>query len=378
MTPLKPAAELAAAASKPYPNDSADVPRARAPRCSPRRSSCGATSSASPRSGAPCRRAARRRDYAFQRRERPDRRRSPTCSASTTRWSPTSGCTARSASGRARCAPSFLGALDIPARDISQRVAFAVIGRSPVERQLAFARERGWRNLRSSHGRRRFRARLPRPRARRQRMAGARRLGQARRQRAPLLGRRAGRHRDPGQDPRGAPDPTPLWNLLDLTPGRARHRLVPEARLRRGGLTRARPARRKVGRPREPKGGLVPSGAGAAPGEGSVVGAAGRKGGRRKRRRRRAGRAEHGRRGALHRGRVRRRAVTSRISRTVAPGASQCGKWPQCSNQCSRASGKSASARSACAGGQRRSPRPQPITSGCCNVSDGAPRCGSR
>ena len=23
---------------------------------------------------------------------------------------------------------------------------------------------------------------------------------------------------DPGQDARGAPDPTPLWNLLDLTP----------------------------------------------------------------------------------------------------------------------------------------------------------------
>ena len=24
---------------------------------------------------------------------------------------------------------------------------------------------------------------------------------------------------DPGQDPRGAVDPTPLWNILDLTPG---------------------------------------------------------------------------------------------------------------------------------------------------------------
>jgi predicted dithiol-disulfide oxidoreductase (DUF899 family) len=24
---------------------------------------------------------------------------------------------------------------------------------------------------------------------------------------------------DPGQDARGAPDPTPLWNILDLTPG---------------------------------------------------------------------------------------------------------------------------------------------------------------
>ena len=42
---------------------------------------------------------------------------------------------------------AFLGSIDIPARDLSQRVAVAVIGRSPVERQLAFARERGWRNL---------------------------------------------------------------------------------------------------------------------------------------------------------------------------------------------------------------------------------------
>ena len=42
---------------------------------------------------------------------------------------------------------SFLGSVEIPSRDISQRVAIAVIGRSPVERQLAFARERGWRNL---------------------------------------------------------------------------------------------------------------------------------------------------------------------------------------------------------------------------------------
>jgi predicted dithiol-disulfide oxidoreductase (DUF899 family) len=24
---------------------------------------------------------------------------------------------------------------------------------------------------------------------------------------------------DPGQDPRGAPDPMPLWTILDMTPG---------------------------------------------------------------------------------------------------------------------------------------------------------------
>src|SRR4051812_44206747 len=42
---------------------------------------------------------------------------------------------------------SLLGSLDVPARDLAQRVALAVIGRSPVERQRAFARERGWSNL---------------------------------------------------------------------------------------------------------------------------------------------------------------------------------------------------------------------------------------
>ena len=42
---------------------------------------------------------------------------------------------------------SLLGSFDIPARDLTQRVGLAIIGRSPVARQLAFARERGWRHL---------------------------------------------------------------------------------------------------------------------------------------------------------------------------------------------------------------------------------------
>jgi len=42
---------------------------------------------------------------------------------------------------------SFVGSLDIPAPDIEQRVALAIIGRSPVARQLEFARERGWTHL---------------------------------------------------------------------------------------------------------------------------------------------------------------------------------------------------------------------------------------
>ncbi len=43
---------------------------------------------------------------------------------------------------------SFLSALDGEMPDILQRVAFAVIARSPIERLTAFKRERGWRHLR--------------------------------------------------------------------------------------------------------------------------------------------------------------------------------------------------------------------------------------
>jgi len=42
---------------------------------------------------------------------------------------------------------SFVGSLDIPSIDIEQQVAVAILQRSPVSRQLEFARERGWRNL---------------------------------------------------------------------------------------------------------------------------------------------------------------------------------------------------------------------------------------
>src|SRR4051812_45925541 len=42
---------------------------------------------------------------------------------------------------------SFVGSMDVPAPDIEQRLAIAIIGRSPVARQLAFARQRGWNHL---------------------------------------------------------------------------------------------------------------------------------------------------------------------------------------------------------------------------------------
>ena len=107
-------------------------------------------------------------------------------------------------------------------RDLAQRVAFAVIGRSPVARQLAFARERGWRNLK-------FYATVGDDFARDYRGLAAdgsewpaldvwvRQGGKVRH----FWGAELGGTADPGQDPRGAPDPTPLWNILDLTPAGA-------------------------------------------------------------------------------------------------------------------------------------------------------------
>ena len=115
---------------------------------------------------------------------------------------------------------AFLGAMDIPVRDLSQRVAFAAIARSPVARQLAFARERGWRNLRfyQSVGddfARDYRGLAPDGSEWPALDVWVRRGEKVQH----FWGGELGGTADPGQDARGAPDPTPLWNLLDLTPG---------------------------------------------------------------------------------------------------------------------------------------------------------------
>jgi predicted dithiol-disulfide oxidoreductase (DUF899 family) len=115
---------------------------------------------------------------------------------------------------------SFIGGLDIPARDITQRVAMAIVGRSPVERQLAFKAERGWHNLK-------FHATTDDDFVRDHRGFGpdgsewpilavfTRRNGEIRRF---WVAEAGGDTADPGQDPRLAPDPDPLWTILDLTP----------------------------------------------------------------------------------------------------------------------------------------------------------------
>ena len=118
---------------------------------------------------------------------------------------------------------SFVGSLDIPAVDIEQRLAIAIIGRSPVERQLAFARERGWRNLK-------FYQSLGDEFARDYNWVvdgeeGAGVLVWTREGDAVRLfwAAEGGMETaDPGFDPSLPTDPTPLWTILDWTPeGRA-------------------------------------------------------------------------------------------------------------------------------------------------------------
>jgi len=114
---------------------------------------------------------------------------------------------------------NFLGALNGVAADLEQNVALGVIARSPISRMADFARERGWRNLtfysdptgafsRDYHAR----------------------VGEDDIPALNVFSRKDGTIRlfyggemgpdaaDPGQDPRGAPDLSPLWTLLDMTP----------------------------------------------------------------------------------------------------------------------------------------------------------------
>ncbi|NIJ39078.1 putative dithiol-disulfide oxidoreductase (DUF899 family) [Sphingopyxis panaciterrae] len=102
---------------------------------------------------------------------------------------------------------------------LEQRIGFAIVARSPYPRLAAFAREQGWNHLKLYAD----------PsgdfwqdyigETRDDDMAGY-----------SVFTRKGGTIRhfwsveggpdiaDPGQDPHGAPDPNPLWNLLDLTP----------------------------------------------------------------------------------------------------------------------------------------------------------------
>ena len=125
---------------------------------------------------------------------------------------------------RARPCPmctNLLGAVNGNAADIAQRVALRIIGRSPIERQQAFARERGWRDLD-------FVETVGDDYANDLGLLD----GEGNESPALTVFRRDGdavrlfwasemtpEMADPGQDPRDAPDLGTLWSVLDLTPG---------------------------------------------------------------------------------------------------------------------------------------------------------------
>jgi predicted dithiol-disulfide oxidoreductase (DUF899 family) len=113
---------------------------------------------------------------------------------------------------------SLLSAWEGEAADVAQRIALVVIARSPIERLLAFRKERGWKHLRIYAD-----------------VTGDYTRDYVSAEDADIpafnvFSRRDGRIRhfwsgemgpeqaDPGQDPRGAPDLMPLWTILDSTP----------------------------------------------------------------------------------------------------------------------------------------------------------------
>ena len=115
---------------------------------------------------------------------------------------------------------SLLSAWDGEIPDIEQRVALAVIAKSPIDRLAAFKRERGWRHLElySSAGNsfnRDYFAEGPNGEDDAAVNVFMRRDGKIRHF---WGGEMTGETADPGQDPRGAPDLMPIWTILDMTP----------------------------------------------------------------------------------------------------------------------------------------------------------------
>ncbi len=111
-----------------------------------------------------------------------------------------------------------MSAWDGEAPNIEQRVAFAMIARSPIERLVAFKKERGWKNLKlysdsSGDYTRDYvsaeDADVPAFNV------FTRRDGTIRHFWSGEMGPETA---DPGQDPRGVPEINPLWSILDTTP----------------------------------------------------------------------------------------------------------------------------------------------------------------
>ncbi len=115
---------------------------------------------------------------------------------------------------------NLLGAWEGNAADIGQRAALVVVARSPIARLFAWKQERGWRNLRlysdlnDAYSRDYFGV-SPDGGDDAALNVFTRRDGTIRHF---WSGEMGGVTADPGQDPRGAPDPAPLWMVLDSTP----------------------------------------------------------------------------------------------------------------------------------------------------------------
>lgn len=115
---------------------------------------------------------------------------------------------------------NWLGAVDGNANDIQQRVALKIFGRSPVERQRAFAAERGWQGLDFVQSVDDDYARdfnlLNTDGSENPALVVFKKSGSNVRMfwRSEMTAEMA----DPGQDPRDAPDIASLWTILDLTP----------------------------------------------------------------------------------------------------------------------------------------------------------------
>jgi predicted dithiol-disulfide oxidoreductase (DUF899 family) len=121
---------------------------------------------------------------------------------------------------------NLLGAWEGNAADIDQRISLVVVARSPIERLVAWKKERGWKNLRlytdlNEDYSRDYFGLLPDGSEIPALNVFTRRDGAVRHF---WSGEMTGQTADPGQDPRGAPDPAPLWMVLDCTPeGRGAH-----------------------------------------------------------------------------------------------------------------------------------------------------------
>jgi predicted dithiol-disulfide oxidoreductase (DUF899 family) len=115
---------------------------------------------------------------------------------------------------------SLLSAWDGEVPDVTQRVALAVVARSPIERLVAFKRERGWHYLplfsdMSGEFSGDYHA-LTRDGGDDAAFNVFTRQGDTIRH---FWGGEMNRtSADPGQDPRGAPDLMPIWTILDATP----------------------------------------------------------------------------------------------------------------------------------------------------------------